>query len=67
MPTYGKGECFYGLRKECILGDKGVEVNPIYCLTCALLKLAEVLEEDARARRACLEKRLREELKESGN
>jgi len=44
MPVYGKGECLFDPeKKECTLGDKGIEVNPVYCLTCALFKLAEVM------------------------
>jgi len=45
MPVYGKGECLYGLIEECRLGDKGIEVDPIYCLNCTLLKLGETLKE----------------------
>ena len=44
MPIYGEGECLYGVIEECRLGDKGIEVNPIYCLNCVLLKLANVIE-----------------------
>ena len=43
MSVYGKGECLYDPEKECVLGDKGIEVNPIYCLNCAVLKLAEAV------------------------
>ena len=45
MPVYGKGECLYKLAEECILGDKGIEVNPIYCLNCAVLELAKAIRE----------------------
>lgn len=41
MPVYGDGECIYDPDKECTLGGKGIVTNPIYCLTCAVLKLAE--------------------------
>lgn len=47
MPIYGKGECLYGIEDECKLGDKGIEVDPIYCLNCVLLKLASAAEEIA--------------------
>ncbi len=45
MPVYGKGECIYDPEKVCTLGDKGIEVNPVYCLTCAVFKLAEAVKE----------------------
>jgi len=41
MPVYGKGKCLFTDEKECVLGDKGIEVDPIYCLTCALRDLVE--------------------------
>ena len=43
MPIYGKGPCHYGLEDECILGDKGIEVDPVYCQVCAILKLAKAV------------------------
>ena len=43
MPIYGKGECLYGLAEECRLGDKGIEVDPIYCLNCCILQLAKAI------------------------
>jgi len=45
MPIYGEGECLYGLSKVCRLGDKGIEVDPIYCLNCVLLRLGDIFEE----------------------
>ena len=45
MPIYGEGECLYGLMDKCRLGEKGIEVNPIYCLNCVIMRLADVIEE----------------------
>lgn len=45
MGVYGKGKCLYDPDKECVLGDKGIEVNPVYCLTCAVFKLAKAVKE----------------------
>ena len=44
MPVYGEGECIYDSEKKCALGGKGVEVNPVFCLTCAVFKLAEAVK-----------------------
>jgi len=44
VSVYGKGKCFLGLTEECRFGDEGIEANPVYCLTCAVLKLAEAVE-----------------------
>jgi len=44
MPVYGEGECLYNPEKKCVLGGKGIEVNPVYCLTCAVFKLAEAVK-----------------------
>lgn len=43
MAIYGEGECLYGLMKECRLGGRGIKVNPIYCLNCAILELAKAV------------------------
>ena len=43
MPVFGEGECHYGLVEVCRLGDKGIEVNPIYCLNCCVLQLAKAI------------------------
>ena len=45
MPIYGEGDCHYGLLEVCRLGDKGIEVHPIYCLNCVLLRLGDILKE----------------------
>ena len=45
MSVFGKGECLYGLMKVCRLGDEGIQVNPIFCLNCAIIYLAETLRE----------------------
>ena len=47
MPVYGKGKCLFVEEEECKLGDKGIEVDPIYCLNCALLKLVGAVKHDA--------------------
>ena len=43
MPMYGEGPCLYELLEVCRLGDKGIEVNPIYCLNCCVLQLAKAI------------------------
>lgn len=43
MPIYSDGPCLYGLTEECRLGEKGIEVNPIYCLNCCVLQLAKAI------------------------
>lgn len=45
MPVYGEGECPFELVEVCRLGDKGITVDPIYCLTCSVLELAKALKE----------------------
>ena len=44
MAVFGEGKCLYELTEECKLGGAGVEYNPIACLVCAILRLAEVVE-----------------------
>lgn len=41
MPVFGEGKCLYGILEKCRLGDKGVEYDPIACLTCAMIYLAD--------------------------
>ncbi len=45
MSVYGEGECLLEIVEVCRLGDKGVIVDPVYCLACALMYLAEVVKE----------------------
>ena len=44
MPVYGKGACLFDEKKTCVLGDKGIEVDPVYCHACALRLLVEAIE-----------------------
>lgn len=41
MPVFGEGECLYGILEKCRLGDRGVEYDPIACLTCAIIYLVD--------------------------
>jgi len=45
MSVYGEGECLLEILEVCRLGGKGVIVDPVYCLACAVMYLAEVIKE----------------------